>query len=338
MELELSKRASAYSPEQIAQFEEHVNLPQRYRQSSKPALDINYLTVLHVHQIANVPYENLVLHYSTSHAVSLNPQVLFQKIVGDKRGRGGYCMENSIFFNHVLRGLGFKVYTVGVKIRPRVGGVPGGNYTGWVHIVNIVTLPTGEKYHLDVGFGGDGATHPLPLIDGHESINLGTQVVRLIHSPIPCNVDQSQKWWIYQYRNSPTQEWNSFYAFAEFEFTEADFGVMNWWTSASMDKANFQTRRVLVVKFLLGRVGDEIERGAEIEEQVNGEGKGKEGIVGKIMLMDEEVKRNDGGRTKVVAILKSEEERVKAFKELFDIDLTEEEIEGVKGRIIELKR
>lgn len=267
-------------------------------------------------------------------------------------------MENSIFFNHVLRGIGFKVYTAGVKIRPRVGGIPSGNYTGWyglalfffqildcewnakmksrVHIVNIVTLPTGEKYHLDVGFGGDGATHPLPLIDGHESTNLGSQVVRLIHSPIPCNVDQSQKWWVYQYRNLPAQEWNSFYAFAEFEFTEADFGVMNWWTSASMDEANFQTRRVLIVRFLMGRAGDKDKRGADVEEQMKVGGKGKEGIVGKIMLMDGEVKRNDGGKTKVVAILKNEEERVKAFKDLFDIQLTEEEIRGVRGRIVEL--
>jgi len=43
-------------------------------------------------------------------------------------------MENSIFFNHVLKGLGFNAYTVGVRIRPRIGGVPGGNYIGWYFI------------------------------------------------------------------------------------------------------------------------------------------------------------------------------------------------------------
>lgn len=78
-----------------------------------------------------------------------------------------------------------------------------------------------------VGFGGDGPTDPLPLIHGLEALNLGTQTVRLIHTAIPCNIDQSQKWWAYQYRNSPTQEWNTFYAFPEVEFSEADFGVMN---------------------------------------------------------------------------------------------------------------
>lgn len=92
---------------------------------------MEYLTALHVHQITAAPYENLILHYSAEHAVSLDPQSLYDKIVTSARGRGGYCMENSIFFNHVLKGLGFQVYMTGVRIRPRIGGVPGGDYTGW---------------------------------------------------------------------------------------------------------------------------------------------------------------------------------------------------------------
>lgn len=40
-------------------------------------------------------------------------------------------MENSIFFNHILKALGFNVYTVGVRVRPRISGVPVGEYVGW---------------------------------------------------------------------------------------------------------------------------------------------------------------------------------------------------------------
>jgi arylamine N-acetyltransferase len=123
--------ASAYTLAQLQAYEKHVDLPSRFSMSAKPELNTEYLTALHVHQIAAVPYENLLLHYSKHHTVSLDPQVLFRKIVLDARGRGGYCMENSIFFNHVLRGLGFQVYTAGVRIRPRIGGVPGGDYIGW---------------------------------------------------------------------------------------------------------------------------------------------------------------------------------------------------------------
>jgi arylamine N-acetyltransferase len=123
--------ASAYTKEQIEQYEEYIELPARFRLASKPALDIDYLTALHVHQISKIPYENLVLHYSKTYTVSLDPQDVFRKTVIEARGRGGYCMEVSIFFNHILRALGFTAYTAGVRIRPRVGGVPTGDYIGW---------------------------------------------------------------------------------------------------------------------------------------------------------------------------------------------------------------
>lgn len=56
-----------------------------------------------------------------------------------------------------------------------------------VHIVNIITLPTGTKYMLDVAFGGSVATllSPLPQGSGHISTNLGTQQIQLLLAPIP---------------------------------------------------------------------------------------------------------------------------------------------------------
>jgi arylamine N-acetyltransferase len=173
---------------------------------------------------------------------------------------------------------------------------------------------------LDVGFGGDGATEPLPLISEHVTQNLGTQEIRLLHSAIPQQVDQSQKLWIYQYRNEKDKEWNSFYAFPEAEFLPADFEVMSFFTSQSTGETNFQTRTVLIVRFLLGRVRD---------------GK-EEGIVGKVMLVNGEVKRNDGGKTRVIMTCKNEEERVNTLRKHFEIELTEEEINGIKGRNVEL--
>ena len=113
--------ASAYTPSQIAQYESHISLPTPFHSTSSPPLNAAYLTALHIHQIAAIPYENLSLRYSATHAISLDPQVLFKKMVSDKRGRGGYCMENSILFHHVLKALEFRVYMAGVRIRPRVG-------------------------------------------------------------------------------------------------------------------------------------------------------------------------------------------------------------------------
>jgi arylamine N-acetyltransferase len=188
---------------------------------------------------------------------------------------------------------------------------------GRVHIVNIVTLASGERWMLDVAFGGDGPTKPLPLISEHVTQNLGTQEVRLIHSTIPQQLEQAPKLWIYQYRNGKDRDWNSFYAFPEMEFFQADFEIMNFFTSQYGGTINFQKTTVLIIRFLRG----------ETEE---------EGIVGKLMLVNGEVKRNDGGKTRLVLTCTTEEERLKVFKEQFDILLTDEEVNGIKGRNVEL--
>ena len=121
---------SAYTPGQLSQFLTYIQMPSRYHLSNNPPPDLDFLTALTTYTLSTIPYENLSLHYSTTHTILLDPQHLFQKIVGDAGGRGGYCMEGSLFFTQVLRGLGFDVYPVGVRIRPRVDGVPKGPYKG----------------------------------------------------------------------------------------------------------------------------------------------------------------------------------------------------------------
>lgn len=181
--------------------------------------------------------------------------------------------------------------------------------------MNIVTLESGERWMLDVAFGGDGPTKPLPLISEHVTQNLGTQEIRLIYGTIPEQLEQTQRLWIYQYRNGKDKDWNSFYSFPELEFFQADFEIMNFFTSQST--RSFQTTTVLIIRFLRGD-------------------KEEEGIVGKVMLVNREVKRNDGGKTRLVLTCATEEERLKALEEHFEIRLTDEEINGIKGRNEEL--
>lgn len=125
--------ASVYSPAQISAFLTLIQLPQKYHPENNPPRDLAFLTALHVHTISTIPYENLSLHYSPTHIISIHPQDAYTKIVEGGRGRGGYCMEVSIMFNHILRGLGFSAYTAGVRIRMRDGGVPAGHFVGWYY-------------------------------------------------------------------------------------------------------------------------------------------------------------------------------------------------------------
>lgn len=301
---------------QLRSYFDHIKLPQKYRSDDVP-LDLAFLTALHRYQIAAVPYENLSLHYSQEKTTNLDPQALYNKFVTNGRNRGGYCMEGSLFFLHILRSLGFDAYPTVVRIRLREDGIPQGEYIGIVHIVLIIELSSGDKYTCDAAFGGDGPTVPLPLKDGVATRNLGTQEIRLVHERIPGS--RKHKFWVYQYRNSPQKPWNSFYAFNETEFLDIDFRPVNYWTSQG---PTFQKTTVIIVKFLLGEAGAET---------------GEHEIVGKIMLVNGTVKRNMGGKTETLQICETEDERIKALKKWFDMDFTDEEVAGIKGMVTELR-
>jgi arylamine N-acetyltransferase len=177
---------------------------------------------------------------------------------------------------------------------------------------------------IDVAFGGDGASKPLPLVPGHITRNIGTQDIRLVRDWIPMQTNRSsedRKLWIYQYQNGEDKVWNSFFAFSDaVEFLPADYHIMNCYTGGSAE--SFQTYTVLVVQFL------------RREDQ---DGSGEAGVYGKRMLAGGVVKENLGGKTQVVQVCENEKERVEALKKWFGIELTEEEKEGIKGWKTELR-
>lgn len=304
---------------QLTKYFDHIKLPKRYHGDDVPR-DLAFLTVLHRHQIAAIPYENLSLHYSQQKTIDLDAQTLFTKFVANGRNRGGYCMEGSLFFLNILRSLGFAAYPSVVRIRLREDGVPTGDYVTITHIVIIIELQTGhalsEKYVCDAAFGGDGPLFPMPLKEGVVTRNLGTQEIRFAYERIPKAT--SQKFWVYQYRNGPDKPWNSFYAFHDVECLETDFNAVNYYTSQA---PTFQKTTVIIVKFILG------------PDDATEDNK----ITGKLMLVNGTVKRNMGGKTEVVEVCKTESERVEAFKKWFGIDLTEDEVNGIKDTVTELK-
>jgi arylamine N-acetyltransferase len=185
-----------------------------------------------------------------------------------------------------------------------------------VHSNIVVIFSSGDKYMVDASYGGDGPTKPLPLIDGVITPNLGTQEVRLHYDHPSVVTDKSQpKLWTYQYRNGKDKDWNSCYFFPELEFSLEDLIVMSYYASSSPDSS--QPHVVLMVKFLRRD--------------------GENHVYGKVMLIDNEVKMNEGGKTKVVQLCRTEEERVNAFTRWFGIDLTEEERCGIFGRSTQLR-
>jgi arylamine N-acetyltransferase len=115
-----------YSEGQLCRYLKHVSLPPDW--PSKP-LSLANLTELIRQQLATVPFESIMLHYSKYRLLSLDPNDLFEKVVG--RGMGGYCMENNTLFGTVLRSFGFTIINAGGRVSDATAGKPGGGYMGW---------------------------------------------------------------------------------------------------------------------------------------------------------------------------------------------------------------
>ena len=183
---------------------------------------------------------------------------------------------------------------------------------------------------VDISFGGDGATLPLPLTAGTISKNIGTQELRLVFEPLLGQINPASKSWIYQYRNSVDKPWNSFYAFSEIEWLPADFEPSNF--NVSQNPKSFQRHQLLAIKFLRRKDWEFVE-GEKWEEGKREGG----GIYGKRMMVDGVVKENLGGKTTVLKECATEKNRVEALKEFLGIELTAEEVQGIRGLETELK-
>ncbi|KAI9844614.1 MAG: N-terminal acetyltransferase [Sclerophora amabilis] len=319
--MKLSHRPT-YTPDQMYRYFDHIALPDAEKRLdghvSQSQHGYSFLATLQKYHMAAVPFENLSLHYSPHHSVSLDPQDLYRKIV--ERHMGGRCMENNAFFAAVLRSLGYVLYSAGARVsksasletRDESEGAEDSQYSGWSHMVNIVSID-GRRYMVDVGFGSNASIQPLPLVDGKVLENVSPQSVRLLHANIPQNTDSDQKLWRFQYRFDDSSSWTDGYCFTELEFLPEDFVVMSYSTSTS--RTSWFTQKIVCVKTLLE----------------------KNETIGTLILFEAELKQRIRGKTELVATLESEEQRIAALEKHFHIKLNENECKGIRGTVTELR-
>lgn len=182
-------------------------------------------------------------------------------------------------------------------------------------MVNIVTIDE-RRYMVDVGFGVNGPTHPLPLVDGDVSVGIAPEEFRLLWTSIAQHSDPSQRVWVSQHRNDAQSPWQDAYCFTDMEFFPVDYEILNFTTSQG--RTSFFTHMIVCVKFLL-EVKDDAEE-----------------PVGVVMLAGNEVKRRIGGKTEYLATCKTEDERVEALEKWFDVRLSSQERAGIMGTVTQL--
>ncbi|KAK5065408.1 hypothetical protein LTR84_001246 [Exophiala bonariae] len=180
-------------------------------------------------------------------------------------------------------------------------------------MANIVSIGD-TRYLVDVGYGADGPSQPLPLVSGTSRGGLPGQDISLRHECLSQHQDPVQRVWIYATRKD-FGSWNDVYHFAETEFFPADFDVLNYY---NMNLSSF-AKTIVVQRFLL-------------EEDT-----AEENPCGFLLLIrDQLFLRKDGGQ-ETLEIFRTEDQRLRAFQQYFNIVLTQEQAEAIRGAPSELK-
>ena len=135
-----------FSKKQLEAYLNFISLPEPYRSSPilvnaslalQEAHGLPLLTALMRFHLAKVPFENLVLHYSSYREASLDEEELFKNMVESKSNRGGHCLQLNSFFGTVLRTLGFETTTSAARVNTdsqaiaSSTGYRGSSYNGW---------------------------------------------------------------------------------------------------------------------------------------------------------------------------------------------------------------
>lgn len=168
---------------------------------------------------------------------------------------------------------------------------------------------------VDVGFGNNCATAPLPLEDGATATCIAPSEMRLIRDSISEFTDKTQKVWIYQVRYNSESAWLPMICFSDVEFLPQDFGVMNF--SVSQTRTSWFTQVFVCMRMILDEDGEE--------------------IIGQYVMSGKEVKRRVRGQTEILQIMQTEEDRVQALAKYFDMHLRNSEVEGIRGLASELR-
>ncbi|KAL2798352.1 hypothetical protein BJX66DRAFT_44805 [Aspergillus keveii] len=268
------------------------------------------LSELQRRHLGSIPWGNSAIHYSQHHSISTHPSAIFDKLV--VRRLDGYCMENTNLLYGILRSVGYQVFPNAGRVsktpaNPKVLGADV-RYSSLSHMVLIVTIDQ-RRYMVDVGFGNNVPTRPLPLEENTVSINIAPSEMRLIKEPLPESVDQTQKFWIYQIRFSSNSVWIPIYAFSEVEFLPQDFAMMNYQTYQL--PSSWFTQMFVCVQLILDDAGEDLK--------------------GLYILAGKEVKRRVHGETETVDTLESEADRVRALEKWFGMRLLDHEIAGING-------
>ncbi|WP_315721895.1 MULTISPECIES: arylamine N-acetyltransferase [unclassified Bradyrhizobium] len=176
--------------------------------------DLATLTALQAAHVDAIPFE--ALDPLLGRPVDVDLPSVQQKLVLSRRG--GYCFEQSVLFQAVLRAIGFAV--TGLTGRVRWRSAPTDPLGPRQHMMLLVELD-GRPYIADVGFGICMMDAPIRLEVGHEQQTaMGTFRIGQWNGLFTISAKQ------------PTG-WRMMYAFDLVPQIHADYVLGSWYTSTN---------------------------------------------------------------------------------------------------------
>jgi N-hydroxyarylamine O-acetyltransferase len=183
----------------------------RINYSQKPTATLETLADLHRLHTQAIPFENISPFLGEE--VSLDPLMVFNKLVLDKRG--GYCFEQNALFSEVLTILGFQLKGLAARVVwNRSDAAPSARS----HRLLLVTIDD-RDFIADVGFGGITLTSPLEFKTDREQ--------KTTHEDFRMRIERD----FFILEVKILNEWKPLYTFDLQEQFTVDYEISNFYVS-----------------------------------------------------------------------------------------------------------
>jgi len=125
---------------------------ERIRYSGYLSTTVDSLAAIQESQLQTIPFENFDI--CLNRKIFTTPSALLNKLIGTRRG--GYCFELNGLLLMALQSFGFEARALLARVH--ISGKP----TGRGHQISLVNI-NGKPWIVDVGFGADTPSIPMPL-------------------------------------------------------------------------------------------------------------------------------------------------------------------------------
>ncbi|KAG8862571.1 N-terminal acetyltransferase [Tulasnella sp. 330] len=206
---------SYYNDEQLVAYLLHIGLPSESVINDKPSLD-NAETLIR-HHITTIPFENTQMHYTASGFLDTDPQIVYTRIIGEKKGGShchglhflllgmmlklGYRWACSPIFSPPIEALTLQSLFRGYFAMARLNQLRGPpelvNLGPLDHQVLVIQIPGDENmYFVDIGYSV-GVARPARLAVGHEFDGIAGKkyrFARACHPDSPLSGEEGEEW------------------------------------------------------------------------------------------------------------------------------------------------